>query len=272
LGKVNSYVPIRGKTYSLFGYSDNTAEFYQASENLVSECLLKEPDKQELLRTIRAFSNKRRTLNRIAGRPANGSLISFLLDRCDSVFSAFTQDVENHLKDLSIKSLWDRRLGTTRKQYYLHMLEITLVNQMNKQTFLQCDNRIALLPYCLGDFSVDCKSSQDEFDYRCKHCSQNCYQNQVSRILKNHHIEPYIWMSADFKRYCRELMKNGKTLGVLGIACVPELAWGIHECAKYNIPVVGIPLDANRCIRWWGEFHPNSVNIEQLEKLVTVLS
>lgn len=34
------------------------------------------------------------------------------------------------------------------------------------------------------------------------------------------------------------------------------------------IPAVGIPLDANRCIRWMGSFHENSVNLEQLELLI----
>jgi hypothetical protein len=34
------------------------------------------------------------------------------------------------------------------------------------------------------------------------------------------------------------------------------------------VPVVGIPLDANRCARWWGEFHHNTVNLQQLDKLL----
>ena len=270
MGTSLPYTPVRGKTYSLFGHSDNTEEFYRISRSFALECLQKEPDNQVLLETIRTYSNKRRALKKIAGHSMNGSQISFILNKCDSLFSPFTREVENHLKELSIKKLWDRRLGTTREQYYLHMLEIALVNLINKQSFLQCDHKIALLPYCLQDFSVQCKASPDEFDYRCKHCSQNCYQNQVNRILKKHRIESYIWMSADFGRYYREFKKNDKTLGVLGIACVPELAWGIHECAKHHIPVIGIPLDANRCVRWWGQFHPNSVNLEQLEELVTI--
>jgi hypothetical protein len=55
--------------------------------------------------------------------------------------------------------------------------------------------------------------------------------------------------------------------GVLGIACVPELAWGMRACLERKIPVVGIPLDANRCIRWLGRFEETSVSLERLWEL-----
>jgi hypothetical protein len=37
---------------------------------------------------------------------------------------------------------------------------------------------------------------------------------------------------------------------------------------KNNIPVVGLPLNANRCRRWFGEFHPNSIDLDELEGLL----
>jgi hypothetical protein len=57
-------------------------------------------------------------------------------------------------------------------------------------------------------------------------------------------------------------------VGVLGIACIPELVSGMRMCAGAGLPVVGIPLDANRCARWWGEFYYNTVNLRQLERLL----
>ena len=57
---------------------------------------------------------------------------------------------------------------------------------------------------------------------------------------------------------------------ILGIACIPELAWGMRKCMKYDIPVVGLPLNANRCRRWWGKFYHNSVDLEALQKLVAI--
>jgi hypothetical protein len=76
-------------------------------------------------------------------------------------------------------------------------------------------------------------------------------------------------MGADIKKKLKTVIESNNTFGVLGIACIPELVWGMRRCGRYGIPVVGIPLDANRCIRWMGSFNANSVNLEQLEKLVT---
>jgi hypothetical protein len=42
----------------------------------------------------------------------------------------------------------------------------------------------------------------------------------------------------------------------------------MEKCLKYDIPALGIPIDANRCARWMGDFFPNSVNIYQVEKLL----
>jgi hypothetical protein len=61
----------------------------------------------------------------------------------------------------------------------------------------------------------------------------------------------------------------GALLGVLGIACIPELLAGMRRCARAGVPVLGLPLDANRCGRWLGEFRQNTVNLDRLELLAS---
>jgi len=56
---------------------------------------------------------------------------------------------------------------------------------------------------------------------------------------------------------------------VMGIACVPELVRGMRMCVKLDITVVGVPLNANRCARWMGEFRPTSVEMEEVLRHVT---
>jgi hypothetical protein len=87
--------------------------------------------------------------------------------------------------------------------------------------------------------------------------------------LKKYDIEPYIWMGGDMKQLAKYTIKEKRTLGVLGVACIPELLWGMRNCRKNRIPVVGLPLNANRCIRWFGEFFPNSIDLHELENLVS---
>jgi hypothetical protein len=90
----------------------------------------------------------------------------------------------------------------------------------------------------------------------------------VSKLLRRHGVIPYIWMTANLQSLFRRLRKERKRFAVVGVACLPELVNGMRLCARANVPVLGIPLDANRCARWWGNFYPNTVNIRELERLL----
>jgi hypothetical protein len=161
----------------------------------------------------------------------------------------------------------DRRLRTTEEQYHLHMLEIELVNRVHRDRFLRSDFRIALLPHCLRDVRRECRSVPGDLDSVCAGCSETCFLQRVSAILLESGVHPYIWRNAELSTLFRRLEGRG-AFGVLGIACIPELAWGMRACRKRKIPVVGIPLDANRCMRWMGRFEETSVNLKRLGELV----
>jgi hypothetical protein len=48
-------------------------------------------------------------------------------------------------------------------------------------------------------------------------------------------------MEGDMKKLAKFSLREKRTLGILGIACIPELTWGMRNCWKNSIPVVGIP-------------------------------
>jgi hypothetical protein len=262
------YKPIQGKTYTLFGAGDSTLGYYQTIEQMADTILEKYNDLNFVLHTIQSYSSKKRLLKRFAGQPDDSIPISFILNKISGMLNQYTLNVEAHLKSLPLLKIGDRGLKTTRLQYHLYMLEIELTNRLNSASFKSADKKIALLPHCLRDLTVECKAAPDGFDYKCSHCSKICYQNEVSTILTSNGIEAYIWMGADIKKEAKSIMKSQKTLGILGIACIPELVAGMRLCQKYNLPVIGLPLDANRCVRWMGSFNENSVNLEMLERLV----
>ena len=261
-------IPIEGKTYTLFGDPPSTNEYYKIIKKLADGILDENPDINFVINTIIRYSSKKSYLKTILKKPVPGNLISDILNSINAELEQYTRKTNEHLKNLSLSKIWDKRLSTTREQYHLYMLEIELTNRLNVINFDTSDRRIALLPHCLRDLTVNCKSAKNGFDYQCKHCSLKCYQNAASSVLKKNLIEPYIWMGGDFKKLAKATIKEGKRFSVLGIACIPELVMGMRKCRKYGIPVVGIPLNANRCRRWFGEFFPNSINLEELEKLV----
>lgn len=261
------YSPVSGKTYSLFGNSDSTSEYYETIRTLADKVLTMDPDAGDLVVRIRAFSAKKKILQKSSVIKHPDNLMAIILNLIDPCLRKYTLNTPGHLRALPLSKFWDRRLATTREQYHLYMLEIELTNRLFVAEFMSANRKIALMPYCLQDFSIRCKSEKNGFDYQCRHCSARCFQNHASEILKSHQIEPFIWMGGNMKQLAKYTLDKNQTLGIMGIACIPELTWGMRTCRKNNIPVVGIPLNANRCARWFGEFFPNSIDLAELERL-----
>jgi hypothetical protein len=86
--------------------------------------------------------------------------------------------------------------------------------------------------------------------------------------MKHHNIKAYIWREAGLKKIFKLAKSIGQSIGAFGIACIPELVNGLKLCAKYDVPAIGVPLDANRCVRWMGDFYSNSVNEKQIAALL----
>jgi hypothetical protein len=260
------YSPLPGKTYTLFGRSSSTEGYYSLIQQLADECLRKYSDKDALLERLRRASARKRLLRR--AREGGGDQdLAFLLGRISPALSEYTPFVRQHLDGLPVLKLRDRRLRTTEEQYHLYMLEIELVNRIYRENFMNCERKIAFLPHCLKDFKNGCKSSMGDIDYVCRGCSKVCFLNRVSTLLRQHGVDAYIWMGSDLKKL-KGLSHSGRRIGGLGIACVPELVMGMRESLRLGLPTVGVPLSANRCARWMGDFYDNSVSLEKIVQLV----
>jgi hypothetical protein len=81
------------------------------------------------------------------------------------------------------------------------MIEIELVNRLNKEKFNSSETRYAFLPHCLHDLDKECLSASDGTDYVCKGCSKNCSINSVNKLFKLRNIKAYIWREADLKKF-----------------------------------------------------------------------
>lgn len=261
---------VAGKTYSLFGNEPSTEDYYRKISKLADRVLEESPDILDLVRALERVSRKKRFLKkqlRITGQPGD-KLIHFVVTAAQDLLAPHTTLVNAHLQELSLLKRWDGTLFTSEEQYHLYMLLIELANRAWKEAFRTAKRRIAFLPHCLRDLSADCRCGPGELDYVCKGCSKNCFVNRVSSLLRENRIEPYLWMNARLKLLLSELRDREGSIGVLGVACIPELLRGMRLCIGLNIPVVGIPLDANRCMRWMGAFYPTSVDLDALSKLV----
>ncbi len=258
--------PIVGKTYSLYGNESSSAEFYDQL-CLSGDLVLKNFNGREanLLSFLSRISTSKR---RIRSYERKDPVFSNVMNILRRDLKKYLHNVEWHLKSITIRQRWDKRLSTSEDQYLLYMLEIEMTNRINLNRFAESSRKLAFLPHCLRDFSRECLAAPDGIDYLCKGCSKICTVNKISRLLKENKVTPYIWLQADLKNIFRMYIERSETPGVVGVACIPELANGMRLCRKYNIPVVGVPLDANRCRRWMGEFFDTSVNIQRLGELI----
>jgi len=257
-----------GKTYSLRPTSTSSDDYYQAVGQLTDRLLRLHPDPRSLLQGIRAASKKKNPPQNLHQLDESTGQ-SGISDMLRSELSRFTTAVGSHLHSLRVFDRWDRTLATSEWQYHCYMIEIELVNRIYAAEFRSCATKYAFLPHCLRDLEATCRSARRDVDYVCKGCSDRCGVNDVSKMLRLHGVKPYIWMTADLKGIFRKMKKEGDNLGVLGVACIPELVRGMRLCLTHEIPVAGIPLDANRCARWWGEFYPNTVNLSKLESIIS---
>lgn len=268
---MENYTPVIGKTYSLFGKDKSTSQYYSSVRNLTDHFLdLFSESEQDLLNYIHKISRNRYYLTRELSQNPPKSKLGDILNLLNETLSIYTPGVEKHLKSEPFyKFITDRTILTNRAQYYLCIIEIELINRLYKIKFTSCNYKIALLPYCLRETQTECKARPDEIDYYCRGCLKNCYINKISTLLNEHSIHPYIWRTIRLKSLLRQLVKKSDSVGVMGIACIVEVAMGMRSCMKAGLPVIGLPLNANRCIRWMGDFYENSIDLEELMLLIS---
>jgi hypothetical protein len=256
-------IPLSGKTYSLYGSDPSTEPYYDLISRLADAALRECPDIRKLLNRIHRMSRWARL-----GFGDFRGLLPDDLRGSDDPLAVYTPGVHRHLRTMPPRRWLERSLRTTENQYHLYMLEIELVNRLHGDAFRAAKRKIALLPHCMRDFSKECLAANDGVDLVCKRCSKICWMRRMSDLLRDHEIHPYIWMNAGFKEHYRALQSGGESFAVLGVACLPELIAGMRSCLKLGVPVVGLPLDANRCARWMGEFLENTMNLGRLEKII----
>jgi hypothetical protein len=257
---------IAGKTYSLFGDDATSNDYFETVRKLTDFHFEKFFYKEEsLLELIRLTEKKSKIKNR---QQKNADIIAVIRENLKQLLAPYTGGVKAHLKGLSLFQRFDATLRTKEHQYHLFMIEIELVNRINRDDFLQAEFKMALFPHCLSDFRPRCLSEAGDIEHLCQGCTKDCHINLGGKLLRKYGIESYISATMDQRKLFKGLKIQHPSLGVLGIACIPELARGLRLCQSLGIPAIGIPLDANRCARWMGRAQETSFNLRELEKLI----
>jgi len=226
---------------------------------------------RDLLREVRKASDSKRFFQRFKGlllqnfRNLHTSIPPY---RLGETLSPYTNGVKEHLRNLSISDKFDPIISSKEWQYHLYMLEIELTNRVNVDAFRNSPYRMALIAHCLRDFRDGCQARPGDIEAVCAHCDQQCHIHLGTLLLEEYGIKSYISVNMDHDSLFKGLKSRNPQMGALGIACVPELVMGMRLCEKLDIPAVGVPLDANRCIRWFDECLESSFSLVELGNLL----
>ncbi len=256
---------MRGKTYTLGDISRSSIEYFRLIRNIADRYLEKYPDENALLILLREGGSSRSLFQRLFGSDNDLKDLSRSLSE---YLSKYTTDTAEHLRDLSVTDRFDSIITTKEEEYHLNMLEIEVANRVNRDSFRECEYKMALMAHCLRDFRDYCQSVPGDIEYLCKHCEKECFVHLGSMILEKYGIKPYISATMDHKTLFTGLKKQHSSLGALGIACIPQLVQGMRLCDRFDIPAVGVPLDVNRCAMWLGWTGEAWFNLEELENLL----
>jgi hypothetical protein len=255
-----------GRTYTLTDSKGDSTLYYQLVRELADRFLDIIPDETILREKIRTATTWKGFLRTFSQRKRH---VRKILQELDKVLTPFLSDVDEHLRTLSLADRLDRTIRTSREQYLFYMLEIELTNRINSEGFSKAPWRMALIAHCLRDFRKGCQSRRGVIEDQCTGCDMDCYVNMGSELLERYQIHPYISVSMDHRKLFTHLKDDHPGMGVLGIACVPELVMGMRLCESLNVPAVGVPLDANRCSRWLEECLETTYSLKELERLIS---
>jgi hypothetical protein len=259
---------LKGKTYSLYGSSTETDNYYSLIKKLTDHLLEQCPDVQMLLAQIQRASGNSSFLKKLSSRQVDYKFISYIKKTLKDSLAVYTTGVKGHLRTLPLSKRFDGILRTKEYQYHLYMIEIELVNRIYSERFSRSDYKFALIAHCLRDFRPECKAVSGDYESICKGCTKDCFIHLGSALLKKYGIHPFISVSIDLDKLFKKIKSEHQSVSALGIACVPELAQGMRLCIKLGIPPVGIPLDANRCARWMKECREGAFSLKELEDLI----
>ncbi|HBH48742.1 MAG TPA: hypothetical protein DDX98_08880 [Bacteroidales bacterium] len=267
---MSSSANIKARTYNLYSNEISSDAYYKKLEKLSNLAIELYDDPNKLISDLRRLSNRKRKLKRIIEykrqNTSEEKLVLLLREHLDD----YLLDVDGYIKQKSLIKLTDKKLGISREQYVLYMLEAELTNRINRKEFNAAKGKVAMLPHCLKDLNESCQASIEGFDYVCRLCKKDCHIYPIVKVLRQHQIESFLWTGNSFKSLIQESRNKGQTFGMLGIACIPELINGMRTCSKIPIPTVGFPLDGNCCRRWWGKTFQSTFNIGQLNKLLII--
>jgi len=209
--------------------------------------------------------------------------IAFYLSKAYSIAGIFKKEaikwLGQYTEEVNIflnKELQDRKYkedyifcGKSEVEYHLNMVGAEIMNRNLKPNFEKTSKKILLLPTCMCQpEDGDCMAFNINNKLYCTGCSEKCNINKYKKYCQqNGMMVNLIPHSTSFTKYLKE-WQDQKDVGLIGVACVPNLLTGGYEMKELDIPSQCIFLDYCGCKKHWHKKGiATDIDINSLEKM-----
>lgn len=160
----------------------------------------------------------------------------------------------------------------TRKQseYHLNMFGAEVMSRDFRESYEKRPKKALLLPICMCSLPEGvCMASETRLGMKCANCSPNCRVNSLSKCGEKKGFEVYV-VSHESSALSQSTQKDRDELGIVGVACIPNLISGGWKSESLGIPAQCVLLESCGCEHWIEHREPTDINKDQLFKLLDI--
>lgn len=148
-------------------------------------------------------------------------------------------------------------------QYYFNMYGAEIMNNIYKEEFKVCEEKLIFVPGCMKQTKKKCESILTSKGYKCRSCSVACNINKVNKLgLEN----KYITYIIPHESSIFNLINYEKKKGLIGIACVLNLVSGGFKALRIGYVPQCVILEECGCSAHWLE--DDKMTMINMEKLI----
>ncbi|MBK6963094.1 MAG: DUF116 domain-containing protein [Bacteroidales bacterium] len=150
-----------------------------------------------------------------------------------------------------------------RIEYHLNMLGAFVYNSSMRNEFLNCREKVVLLPACMkARASHNCKSLHKDGSETCTGCTNECQVNRIRLLGLVHDF------NVEIIGHSSEIMVNKKYgqsgTGIIGVACAATVIAGGLQLTDKGIAAQCVLLNHCGCRHWGKETVATSIDINEL--------
>ena len=139
--------------------------------------------------------------------------------------------------------------GRSKNQYYLNMIGAEIMNDVYKESFVNCKEKRVYLPSCMRKDKETCKAIKINEGFKCMKCNKRCSVRTITLIGESKGFDSRIipHQTSLFD------IRGKNEIGVVSIACILNLLAGGWKAIRMEFIPQCVVLEYCGCAHHWCE-------------------